>query len=163
MFGPISVRSPFCFPRDGDLPLTSKGKVRMTAGGEEEGRVSSEKGKEQGGRGPECVRIAPSIIFTREGARRREGGGRRGRERLLFVRISFPECQWVTCIDEDAATIPWRVREGRKARCFRRKECEEVPRKGSRLEGGEDCIVSITLIVFALDVSFVENLDQRRG
>lgn len=101
LFGPISVRSPFCFPRDGDLSLTSKGKARMaTAGGEEEEEEepAGERKREQGGRS-ECVRIAPSIIFTREGARRREGGG--GGGRLLFVRISFPECQWVTCIDED--------------------------------------------------------------
>lgn len=71
LFGRYLSGSPFCFPRDGDLPLLQRGK-------------RSEKGKAR--RASESVRIAPSIIFTREGARRRREAGKV----CLFVRISFP-------------------------------------------------------------------------
>lgn len=92
------------FPCDGDLPLLQRGK-----------RSQLEKGKVR--RRAEC----PGSVIDYFHARRSTSRERKG----LFVRIS-PECQWVTCIDRDAATIPWRVQGKERER--RRGNLEEKSR-----------------------------------
>lgn len=98
---PISVRSPFCFPRDGDLPLLQRGK-----------RSQPEKGKARRARRVSGQRHR---LFSRE----KEHLGERGSVSLFGS--PFPECQWVTCIDKDAATIPRRVCRDKRRRLRRRE------------------------------------------
>lgn len=109
LFGPISVRFPFCFPRDGDLPLLQRGK-----------RSQPEKGKAR--RPAVCTDSAIDYFHARRNTCRKEGGT------VSLFGSPFSNASGSLAFDEDAATIFPREgaeRKGRKGfvetRKFRRK------------------------------------------